>query len=471
MLGFKKGQLLRILIILFLVVFAGTYLLPWALTMQAGDTTTSFSIAFEGSGKGLDPQGNRFDINEIKNAEVLNAAIEKAGMTEKTNAEELANRLYVLPQAGQDTLKQLLTLGTIDGKTQDIKEQIVYPTTFVVGLRDIGLPSYISDRKLLKEIMIAYKAYLQSRYLADTDAEPAYTEEEILDLDYPEMMNVLVQQTEMIERYINVYAEEEPQFVSAKTGLSFADLSEKAGVLKETDINNMKSLVSYYRLTKDPDGRVQYEQTLLRRALVIATKLQGAQVTTNDIIQIYDNNSNYLFAAGDGSSINFAPVENQFYSDLIAALVEKQTDYIDAKYTQLDITRAIEKMQAGMLDGTQYERVTKSILAGTKDIMEQMNTLREAAREMAKEYYKSDIGSKIEVGGISYHPEAYGGFLFNYFALLAILLLGRLIILHLYDSEYGVYLERLRQFMGEGRKQKQYAQKRADKRKNNDNEE
>ena len=212
----KAAHPIRFLAGLLVIVLVLTGLLPWALSMQAGNTTTTIAISFEGAGNGLDPQGNRFDINEIKKDEIMTKAIKAAGMEGKVTAKELESRLYILPQAQRDTLKDLLTLSTISGKTENIREQMVYPTTFTIGLADTGLPSCFSDRKLLKEITKTYKAYLRSRYLGQTVSEPAYTKKEILALDYPEMMKVLAQNADSLGRYIAIFQSSEPQFVSKK---------------------------------------------------------------------------------------------------------------------------------------------------------------------------------------------------------------------------------------------------------------
>ncbi len=442
MLKLEKRQIRRILLILLALVLCVCYLLPWAKTLQVGSATTSLSITFEGAGNGLDPQGNLFDINEIKNKKIIEDAIKTAGLKGKVTTEDIQKQLYVLPQAQADTLKQLLTLTSINGKTQDIGEQMVYPTTFVIGLKDNGIPSYFTERKLLKAITLSYKDYLKSRYLGDVISEPAYTKAEILDLDYPEMMKVLMQEAESLERYIGVYATNEPEFVSEKTGLSFADLSEKAEVLKTTDIGNLRSIVSHYCLTKDPENRTKYEQTLLKRAGVVAAKYGGSKMTAAEVVAMYDNNSNFVFASGDTGAVDLAPLENQFFSDLMNALVSKQTAYIAAKYDEQDIALAIEKLGVIETTTSEYQRTTKVILSGTKEALSEIEALKKTARTMAEEYYLSNIGSKINVGGISYQLNSYGNPVLLYFALLAIILLGRMIVLHLYDSEYGVYLKR-----------------------------
>ena len=435
MFKWKKRQFGRILLVLLLVVLCATYIVPYAKTFQAGSGVTSLSIAFKGAGNGLDPQGNRFDINEIKSEEILEKAIKKAGLEGKTTAAEVKTQIYILPQAQSDTLKELLTLASIDGKTQNIGEQIVYPSSFTIGLRDSGIPSVISTQRLLKEITKAYQTYLKAKYLADVSSEPAYGKKEILAMDYPEMTKVLRQESESLLRYINMYAKEDPRFVSETSGMSFGDLTEKAEVLKNNDVANLESLVSYYSLTREPQNRAQYEQTLLKRAGVVAAKLGGAKATAGEIVAIYDNNSNYVFASQDTGSVDVAPLENQFFSDLMQTLVDKQTAYIEAKYEEKDILRNIEKLQALEITSDQYAKTGKRVKAGTEQALEDIAALKLTAKAMAEENYERNIGSKIQVAGVSYRFNSSGNPVMMYVLLLAIILVGRLVVLHFEGEE------------------------------------
>ncbi|MDD4564175.1 MAG: hypothetical protein PHE79_01620 [Eubacteriales bacterium] len=437
----SKGKLVKLLLGTLIVALLFTYVWPWAATHQIGSAYTSMTIAFKGAGKGLDPQGNRFDINELKNKDILQKAIDETGMADSLTVDELKRRLYILPQAKADTLKELLTLTTITGKTQDTKERIVYPTSFTVGLKDMGIPSPFESRKLLDNIMKAYQVHLKVKYLSDTLSEPAYTLEELLKLDYPEMMMVLNQEAESMLLYIGFYANNEPLFTSKTTGLSFPDLYQQAVLLKDTDIGNMRSLVDYFELTEDAERRMLYADTMLKRAGVIANKLYGEQLTAEEIIQIYDNSSNYIFASGESVPVNLEPVENQFYGDLIKALVDKQNSFINAKYDQQDIQRAIAKLQAVSLTGDSYIQMTKEIKAGTSEAMERIEALSQMTRKMAEELYDSNVGNKIYVGGISYDVRSNGNFLINFVFLAALCLLAVIACREIKKSRYNKYFE------------------------------
>lgn len=437
----SKYKLFKPLLCILIIAILLTYVWPWAAGRQFGSTHTTLTIAFTGAGKGLDPQGNRFDINSLKGEEVLDRAIEGVGMTESLTAAELKKRIFILPQAESGTMKEMLTLTTITGKSQEIMERIVYPTSFTVGLKDMGLPSPVSERKLLDQIMQSYQAQLKARYLSEILSEPAYTLEEILKMDYPEMMMVLDQEAENLLLFINSYANNESQFVSEANGLSFPDVYQQAAVIKNTDIAGMRSLVHYFELTENTERRILYADQMLKRAGVIANKLQGAQLTAEEIIQIYDNSSNYIFASGDSLPVNLEPLENQFYGDLMDTLVDKKSSFIDAKYNQQDILRAIEKLQAGSLTGEAYVKMTDEIKAGTIEAMERISKLRQLTKDMAAEFYESNIGNKIKVNGIKYEISSNGNLVINFLILTALYLLISVLYRKISASSYNRYLE------------------------------
>ena len=305
----------------------------------------------------------------------------------------------------------------------------------------MGTPSFMEDKKLLENILKAYEDQLRARYLSDTMSEPAYSAEEILQMDYPEMMKVLDQEADSLLLYIGSYANNERQFTSEKTGLSFSDVYEQATLLKNTDVGTMKSLVDYYELTLDPTSRVLYEDTLLRRADVVANKLLGAQYTTADILQIYNNSSNYVFASGDAGTVDLKPLENEYYSSLVDSLVNKQQDYISAKYDQQDIQKAIAKLQAGSLTGESYINLTGEIKSGTQQALKRIDELKQQTRDMAAEYYETHIGNKIYASGTSYDLRSNGSILINFVVLAAVYILLGIAYRDLKQSEYYRYIE------------------------------
>lgn len=436
----SNKKLGKVLLCILIIAVLFTYVWPWAATRQFGDTATNLTIAFSGAGKGLDPKGNRFDINKLKSDAVLEKAIDEAGMAGTITMDELKKRILILPQAEKDTLKELLTLTTITGKTQDIRERIVYPTSITVGLKDMVIPSPIKDRKLLDSIIKSYREQLRSNYLSDTLSDPAYTPDEILKMDYPEMMMVLNQEAESLLLFIGSYANNEPQFISETTGLSFSDVYQQALLLKNTDIGNMRSLVDYFELTEDSQRRILYADTMLKRAGVVANKLYGAQLTAEEIIQIYDNSSNYIFASGDSLPVNLEPLENQFYGDLMDALVDRKTSYINAKYNQQDIQRAIAKLQAGSISGEAYTQMTGEIEDGTRKALNRIGELRQLIKDMAGEFYDSNIGNKIYISGFKYNIRSNGNILINFIILTALYILTRVLYREIKQSRYNRYI-------------------------------
>lgn len=421
-----------------------TYGLPWFTTGQIGSTRAGLTIAFKGVGNGLDPQGNRFNINELKSDEVLEKAIKETGLHETLTVDELKKRVFILPQVEADTLKELLTLSAIDGKTQDIKERMIYPTTFTVGIKDMWPPSIFmdfKDRLLLNNILKAYDGYLKSKYLSEILIKPAYSSEEIVKLDYPEMMLVLNQEAESLLLFIDSYAKNEPTFISDKSGLAFADVYQQALLLQDTDIGSMRSLVNYYELTDDVPSRILYEEAMLKRAGVVAGKLSGAQYFTSDILQIYDNSSNYIFAADGAGSVEISSAEDQFYSKLMAALVDKQAAYINAKYNQQDILRAIEKLRSDNLSGQAYLDLGYQIKSGTLKAMTRIEALREQTREMAEEVYEETIQNKIYIGKAGYSLNSNGNIIVNFAVLAVLLILIKWLYYDLQHSDFNRYLE------------------------------
>ena len=448
----KHKKLTRGLILLILLALFITYPMSWLLHGQAGTASASITFSFSGIGKGLDPKGNRFDINEIKRESVLDAAIQKAGFQDRLTGKELSANLTITPVVSRNALTEIIKLSNVTGKTETVAENIVYPSQYVIGLKDMGLPSILEQKKLLQSILEAYQEYLKKSYLLDVETEPAYSQQQIMQLDYPDMASVLYREADTLVRYASTFMTNTERFVSQEKGLAFSDLYEQSITIRDTDINNIRNVVDYFVLTRDISQRIKYEETLLKRANLSVSKANGRQWTLSDITTMYDNSDNYVMASGDMNATQFSSQSNEYYDQLTNQLMESKAGVINAKYDVLEIQKRITKLQAADLGSFEYQNKIAETMADVESASKRLTSIRTQIRTLAEEYYDLNIGSKITVSKVGYRFHAFGNPLLNLALLLALVALAILLNRWVREKGYLQYLKLIKEKNHEQRK-------------------
>jgi len=420
----NKKSWIKLLVIVLILTVAITYAAPWIVTEHTGTSSSNINLTFEGIGRGMDSKGNSFNINEIKSKEVLTEALKDAKMSDELTIGQFRRLITIKPIVGREALNKLTYITAVTGKTEDVGEKVSYPSQFVIGVKDVGIPSYKSTQKLEKSLTKAYFNYLESKYLVNETSEPAYSEKELMELDYPEMMVDLNQQADALVRYSEGFVKSSPEFASEKTGITFADLNAKALVIRDTDVRNTTAVVNYYILTKDLKNRFIYEEVRLKRANLILSKAQGKDISTSQILNIYDNSDNFMFASGGIDTIGLEPSENKYYDELMSRYITSKNSTIEASYNVSDIQKNISKLNSPGLTPDEYATRVDQTVESAKSSYSDIDIIKKQIKELAKENYETNIASKMGTTKANYQINTWGGFIINFIILgvLAVLI-------------------------------------------------
>lgn len=414
----SKKQLIRHGVTLLVITIVITYIIPFALTGQSGSVSRVIGLTFDGIGEGKDPKGNHFDINVIKSDEVLNAAIKKSELKGKMTAKELRGLIAVLPHVSERALDNLTSFTPISDaiKTQNIAQRRVHPSQFTIQMKDRGVPSILRDRRLLDNIVDAYKEQLENTYLLDSDEKLIYTKKEILDLDYPEMMDVIRQQSQTLERLSNGFVRTAPKFIDEKTGLSFGDMHGQVQALQNNELKSLEGIVEFYQISKNVDRRETYEEFALRRVSYNLEKALEKETAVQQRVDQYNNQESYVNVLSDSSELNTSS-DDSFYGALIQQLVASKAEVTNIRFTKQKIEAAIKKLEQNGLTQDQYNAQMMEAGQEAEDILDRLEFFRSQIKALAKANYEENIASKISVGGISYDTNG-GNFLVNFLVLL-----------------------------------------------------
>lgn len=401
----RKQALIYLAVFSIVMALILTYPMAWISQGGMGESRAAIAITAKGIGRGVDPKGNPFEINKIKEERILKEAIKAAGMDGEVSAEDVSRRLSIQPVVSGNLLSRLTT--PAEAGSLVVQETMVHPSQFVLSLADEGMPSPRKTTALLNAIMETYEAYLEQEYIGDT-TEPSYSQENLMMLDYPEMLEALTLQANGLVRKAEHYAGRMSTFTS-QNGLAFGDMVTQCYLLRDVQIGDMKSLVSHYALVKDDEMRSIYERMSLERSAVTLNAEQGVIAGMQEAVKVYDNTTNYIITAGQGLGGVATGDNSAFYGQLTERLIDSKRRAIEIRYGREKTLLMLAKIEGEReLTDAEYTQMLQRIDQGVQDVYAQIKELRALMDSMTKEYYESDVKGGINISAAGYQVYSEG---------------------------------------------------------------
>ena len=252
--------------------------------------SANVQFSFDGSAEGIAPNGSYYNISAVASHEVLEKALETAGMSDRYSVAEIRGQIETTGVYPDDIVKQMMTYESLldfsANRTFAVSDY--HPTLYTVVLYN-GFDKKISRgdlEKLLHAIMDSYKAYFNEVYTAGKNAiKIAYNLE---DYDYPQQLTILTTTMEDTIAYADEMYEKEPAL--RLNGQGFNDISVRLHSLIDTDISKLSADITMNALTKNNSRLItQYDYEI--RSLTNQLNKKNDQLAHLDaLIAAYDKN-------------------------------------------------------------------------------------------------------------------------------------------------------------------------------------
>jgi uncharacterized protein YktB (UPF0637 family) len=208
--------------------------------------TMSMSLNYPTAERGLNPDGSRFNIFEIKSAEVLDRVLEKYNETGIT-VDELRSRIDVYEKSS-NTIAEKVKSAKISG------DNFKYiPNEYTISYSQKNKLGKNHTYEMLSTIAQTYKEYFEEKY-ADNNAVLKTAAENIkqyANYEYVEIADLLLEDITAIEAYISKRNSESGSFVSKETGETFANILSMIQNYKDIEVEKFKSFVVSSAIAKD----------------------------------------------------------------------------------------------------------------------------------------------------------------------------------------------------------------------------
>ena len=241
--------------------------------------TSSIEFSFDGAAEGLAPNGVRYDLSGFTSDEVLNAALEEAGLAGKYTAEDLRGNIVVAGVYPKNIVEQMTGYESLlTGDASKVTVSDYHATLYTVTLyNDFDKNISRGDlEKLLTAVMGNFRIRFEKTYSVFLAEDQLLTS--LSDYDYPQQLEILEGAATRNQVFAEEMAQKHPDF--RVDGKSFADIAARYSSLKSTDLDRLNGIVTMNALSVDKERIVaQYENQIQ----VLEIQLQELEQESKDI--------------------------------------------------------------------------------------------------------------------------------------------------------------------------------------------
>ena len=351
------------------------------------------TFQFDGIDQGLDPNGASFDVNQIKSPYVIQQAFDELGGYNTNQIETVRQNIAIQGVVPKDAVEKITVIDKMAEKDATQYEKILdvayFPSQYIVYLYDDGTFSPKEMTAILNQILISYKQYFLDMY-ANTNALTVTSnllKED--DYDYGESVDLVRTQIEMMLSYVNEKMEENPDFRSSNTGLSFEDIVTALEFVKTVDLARLSSFVESSSLTKDKSRQIEYYQYMIRETTNKISEKQTQLEAIDNNISSYQKDP-VVIVSGADSTLEYGE-KSEYYDEMITKKTQLNKEIAETNTSlneyYLKLSSLLEHEGGGT--ASEYEYADK-LLAKLDNTIASWVTLIE---QTTQEYYSTTLYS------------------------------------------------------------------------------
>lgn len=385
----KWKQYVYLLVIMICIGFAVAILTTGVQNLfKKGSASAVVTFNFDGLDEGLNPNGGVFDVSEMKSTVVVNDALENLGW-ERQDVEEIRANLKIEGVIPESVKQKIAIINTVAEDAAEyyanIEDINYFPSQYTVTLQRCSGMSGDETRELLDAILLAYRDYFMGSYADTSVIGLASSVLDIETYDYLQASDILENEIETMQSYVDAKADEAPEFRASSTGLSFGDLSNSIGALKRLDLNNFISFVQANNLTKDAGVQVDYYNYQIEQYTFEIQELQTMLSNVEKTIAAYEKDPVIVMSSQE--SVTETTQTNEYYDTLLAQKLELSTE-ISKRNTELNEAYAmINALNASQQSGREEDYAYAD--TQLEGLVKTMEGWSELVQKTTEEYFEA----------------------------------------------------------------------------------
>ena len=356
--------------------------------------SASLLFAFDGAAEGKAPNGYAFDVSGLTADEVLNEALEAAGLSGTYTAEQIRENLSVTgiyPETIAAQMTRYVSLLDGDANTQ-AAIQDYHATQYNIVLYsdfDRGISS-AKLLELLRDILSAYRGYFAKTYAVSLS-----TEELISDLsnyDYAQQLEAVNETVTQEIRYAQELEELAPDFLLNRK--SFGDISVRFSSL-QNDINRLNATIILNAVSRDQDRlKKRYEMEIREQKLNLESWTEEL-AKIEEQVQTYDKDG-IVYVSSNGTLESVGSNSSATYDTLVRKRKSVSDSIAKANATISLYQARLEDMASVASKSSEKTQTTENHEEETEEIDVEAAAAIEALTEEERALLRETVERQIQ---------------------------------------------------------------------------
>lgn len=371
---------------------------------QKTPLTALVSFNYNGIEKGLDPAGHTFDINSIKNVQVISDALTEHDL-DLVYSDKIRNAMSFEGIIPSDAIDKMTTYQSVYQSSQNgnlaaaqaMLDVTYYPTQFKVTFEygRTGL-SRKDAVQVLNSILDGYRGWFFEQYGYNQSMGAAMSAISYEDYDYAEAVDLFRVNINTISSYVNTLSRTDTSHFRSMdtgnpedaglTGYTFEDISQALDATKKIDLARISSYVTVNNVTKDKEATIAYYQynidELNRDKNAYAERLDNLKKA----IDSYQKDTVMVMAALDSANNATMTQGSEEYDKLVERYDNVATQLANVKQEIAMYTQFRDNLSGNKSCTKEMEDKTKEDLAKLNTKLEKYINITRIASE---QYYET----------------------------------------------------------------------------------
>lgn len=256
----------------FVVFCLGVFFSFGIFILSPKDASASVSLNYENSERNLSPNGTYLNIYAtFKNDDILQRAIDSAGLTEQLTVSELEELIGI----------------RIQGLERAKSGSAFVATSYVITLESSSKLGNVSSEQMLDQLCYSYKEYFTS---LSNDLDPFF-QIDITQLSEDEYLleaETLMLRAKELQGYVDDRIEENKNYLDEEQGLRFLDISGQINEFINYEVNELSTYIIENGMVRNKE---QLLDTLRYRRKVVQKEYDRCKASyTSNVTGIKNSN-------------------------------------------------------------------------------------------------------------------------------------------------------------------------------------
>ena len=323
-----------IVIITVLALVAG-----YAYTSLNQSYTAQIIVKYTGvnAENGRNEDGTPLAPFEMSNPQVLERALSKLGMS-TAGIENVRKSMKITPII--PTREEEKDESIVQNAFSFEEDKKYYPVYYKVSLDATASQGVTYARNLLDAVMEQYMQFYSEKYLNNASVSDIGTDLSVDDYDYIKMCDIILNEIDVLNDYMEQLAKDNSSYRSSSTGLTFSDISSELAYIRNVEIPVIYGSIVDNNISKDLDDTIKNYTYQSETLEIEANSNHKKALETNELMKLYAKKNDVSlwddpFSNGETQEDQVTDVytyghysqQKTTYDDLVDDYVEYETNY------------------------------------------------------------------------------------------------------------------------------------------------